>query len=205
MPSSSNKIALFVDGATLYATAKTLGFDIDYKRLLKEFQSRGTLLRAFYYIAVIQDGAPDKRASLQNNRRCSRSRQTADALAGWLHRQCRRAGCIAVRGPRATSAPVRRSGSARPRNRGDTAVDARASSVLVLPQTDHHHPLLKCLAREMNPMPLGKLLRRQRWAKVAIALPDDANHFGSQSRPIAAGAPLSAAPGTQRPRVSHAH
>ena len=55
MPSSSNKIALFIDGANLYATAKTLGFDIDYKRLLKEFQSRGTLLRAFYYTAIIQD------------------------------------------------------------------------------------------------------------------------------------------------------
>ena len=27
----SNKIALFIDGANLYATAKTLGFDIDYK------------------------------------------------------------------------------------------------------------------------------------------------------------------------------
>ena len=35
--------------------AKTLGFDIDYKRLLKEFQSRGTLLRAFYYTAIIED------------------------------------------------------------------------------------------------------------------------------------------------------
>jgi uncharacterized LabA/DUF88 family protein len=55
MPSSSSKIALFIDGANLYATSKTLGFDIDYKRLLKEFQSRGTLLRAFYYTAVIQD------------------------------------------------------------------------------------------------------------------------------------------------------
>jgi uncharacterized LabA/DUF88 family protein len=55
MPSSSNKIALFIDGANLYATAKTLGFDIDYKRLLNEIQSRGTLLRAFYYTAVIQD------------------------------------------------------------------------------------------------------------------------------------------------------
>src|ERR1700688_3630517 len=55
MPCSSNKIALFIDGANLYATSKTLGFDIDYKRLLKEFQSRGTLLRAFYYTAVIQD------------------------------------------------------------------------------------------------------------------------------------------------------
>ena len=55
MPSSSNKIALFIDGANLYATAKTLGFDIDYRRLLKEFQSRGTLLRAFYYTAIIED------------------------------------------------------------------------------------------------------------------------------------------------------
>src|SRR5258707_15063424 len=55
MPSSSNKIALLIDGANLYATAKTLGFDIDYKRLLKEFQGRGTLLRAFYYTAIIED------------------------------------------------------------------------------------------------------------------------------------------------------
>ena len=55
MSPPSNKIALFIDGANLYATAKTLGFDIDYKRLLKEFQSRGTLLRAFYYTAIIED------------------------------------------------------------------------------------------------------------------------------------------------------
>jgi uncharacterized LabA/DUF88 family protein len=51
----SNDIALFIDGANLYATAKALGFDIDYRRLLKEFQSRGELLRAFYYTAVIED------------------------------------------------------------------------------------------------------------------------------------------------------
>jgi uncharacterized LabA/DUF88 family protein len=49
------KVALFIDGANLYATAKSLGFDIDYKRLLREFQSRGYLLRAFYYTAVIED------------------------------------------------------------------------------------------------------------------------------------------------------
>ena len=55
MPSTSNKIALFIDGANLYATAKTLGFDIDYKRLLKEFQGRGNLVRAFYYTAIIED------------------------------------------------------------------------------------------------------------------------------------------------------
>jgi uncharacterized LabA/DUF88 family protein len=51
----SEKIALFIDGANLYATAKSLGFDIDYKRLLREFNSRGYLLRAFYYTAVIED------------------------------------------------------------------------------------------------------------------------------------------------------
>ena len=55
MSASSDKIALFIDGANLYATAKTLGFDIDYKRLLTEFQGRGTLVRAYYYTAVIED------------------------------------------------------------------------------------------------------------------------------------------------------
>src|ERR1700710_1486931 len=55
MSPASNKIAIFIDGANLYATARALGFDIDYKRLLKEFQSRGTLLRAFYYTAIIED------------------------------------------------------------------------------------------------------------------------------------------------------
>jgi uncharacterized LabA/DUF88 family protein len=49
------RIALFIDGANLYATTKTLGFDIDYKRLLKEFQGRGYLVRAFYYTALVED------------------------------------------------------------------------------------------------------------------------------------------------------
>src|SRR6266446_10839125 len=52
MSSAFSKIALFIDGPNLYATARTLGFDIDYKRMLGEFQSRGALLRAFYYTAV---------------------------------------------------------------------------------------------------------------------------------------------------------
>ena len=52
---TTDKIALFIDGANLYATTKGLGFDIDYKRLLKEFQSRGYLVRAFYYTALIED------------------------------------------------------------------------------------------------------------------------------------------------------
>jgi uncharacterized LabA/DUF88 family protein len=55
MEPKTEKMALFIDGANLYATAKSLGFDIDYKRLLSEFHSRGYLLRAFYYTAVTED------------------------------------------------------------------------------------------------------------------------------------------------------
>ena len=53
--SSTDRTALFIDGADFYHTARALGFDIDYKRLLKEFQCQGTLVRAFYYTAVIED------------------------------------------------------------------------------------------------------------------------------------------------------
>lgn len=49
------KIALFIDGANLYAASRTLGFDIDYRKLLKAFQKRGYLLRAYYYTALIED------------------------------------------------------------------------------------------------------------------------------------------------------
>jgi uncharacterized LabA/DUF88 family protein len=55
MTTSQSRIALFIDGANLYSTAKTIGFDIDYKRLLREFQTHGELLRAFYYTAVVED------------------------------------------------------------------------------------------------------------------------------------------------------
>jgi uncharacterized LabA/DUF88 family protein len=52
---TQEKIAVFIDGANLYATSKSLGFDIDYRKLLKEFQSRGLLVRAFYYTALVED------------------------------------------------------------------------------------------------------------------------------------------------------
>ena len=52
---AQQRSALFIDGANLYAATKALGFDIDYKRLLKEFQSRDNLIRAFYYTAMIED------------------------------------------------------------------------------------------------------------------------------------------------------
>ena len=48
------RLALFIDGAHLYAAAKALGFDIDYKLLRQEFLRRGKLLRAFYYTALLE-------------------------------------------------------------------------------------------------------------------------------------------------------
>ncbi len=49
------KVALFIDGSNLYATARALGFDIDYKRLQGLFASQCNMIRAFYYTALIED------------------------------------------------------------------------------------------------------------------------------------------------------
>jgi uncharacterized LabA/DUF88 family protein len=49
------RLALFIDGANLYATAKSLGFDIDYRRLLGYFRKRSRLIRAIYYTALMED------------------------------------------------------------------------------------------------------------------------------------------------------
>jgi uncharacterized LabA/DUF88 family protein len=51
----NERVALFIDGANLYATAKALGFDIDYKRLLTLFRQKAQLIRALYYTALIED------------------------------------------------------------------------------------------------------------------------------------------------------
>ncbi|GAB5470789.1 MAG: NYN domain-containing protein [Rhodospirillales bacterium] len=52
---TTERIALFIDGANLYSTAKTLGFDIDYKRLSESFSEQARLIRAFYYTALLED------------------------------------------------------------------------------------------------------------------------------------------------------
>jgi uncharacterized LabA/DUF88 family protein len=49
------KIALFIDGSNLYAAAKALAFDIDYKRLLELFAGKSRLIRAYYYTALMED------------------------------------------------------------------------------------------------------------------------------------------------------
>ena len=52
---SQERIALFIDGSNLFAAAKSLNFDIDYKRLLKFFAKQGNLIRAFYFTALLED------------------------------------------------------------------------------------------------------------------------------------------------------
>jgi len=55
MGTRRGKIALFIDGAKLHSATRALGFEIDFKRLLEIFESRGTLLRAFYYTTIMED------------------------------------------------------------------------------------------------------------------------------------------------------
>ena len=48
------RIAVFIDGANLYAASRTLGFDVDYKNLLAHFRQRSYLVRAYYYTALLE-------------------------------------------------------------------------------------------------------------------------------------------------------
>ena len=50
-----DRSAIFIDGANLYGAARSLGFEIDYKKLLRWGASKGRLIRAFYYTALIED------------------------------------------------------------------------------------------------------------------------------------------------------
>ena len=49
------RTALFIDGANLYAAARSLSFNIDYKKMLDVFRKEGRLIRALYYTALAED------------------------------------------------------------------------------------------------------------------------------------------------------
>jgi len=53
--SNQERVAVFIDGANLYAATRTLEFDIDYRKMLAEMKSWGRLLRVFYYTAIVED------------------------------------------------------------------------------------------------------------------------------------------------------
>ncbi len=50
----NEKVVLFIDGPNLHGTAKALGFDVDYKRLLGLFRKQCHLVRAIYYTTLIE-------------------------------------------------------------------------------------------------------------------------------------------------------
>ena len=52
---ANERTALFIDGANLYSAARSLGFDIDYRRLREHFASQVRVIRALYYTALIED------------------------------------------------------------------------------------------------------------------------------------------------------
>lgn len=47
--------ALFIDGSNLYSAAKNLGFDIDYRKLRRFFETGSWFVRAYYYTAIAED------------------------------------------------------------------------------------------------------------------------------------------------------
>jgi uncharacterized LabA/DUF88 family protein len=51
----AERVGLFIDGSNLYASARTLGFDIDYKRLHQYFSNQTNLVRAYYYTALLDE------------------------------------------------------------------------------------------------------------------------------------------------------
>lgn len=54
------RFAIFIDGSNLYHTIRDLGLHVDYRRLLEYFSSKGWLVRAFYYTALLEgDMTPD--------------------------------------------------------------------------------------------------------------------------------------------------
>ncbi|MFT8542797.1 NYN domain-containing protein, partial [Acetobacter sp.] len=56
------KTCLFIDGSSLYSTSRSLGFDVDYKKLLEFFAAKTHIIRAYYYAAILdtEDYSPLK-------------------------------------------------------------------------------------------------------------------------------------------------
>ena len=49
----AERVALFIDGANLYAASRNLGFDVDYRNLLEFFRGKSHVIRAYYYAALL--------------------------------------------------------------------------------------------------------------------------------------------------------
>lgn len=109
----NERIALFIDGANLYASAKALGFDIDFKRLLARFQAKGNLLRAYYYTAIADD----------------QEHMSIRPLVDWL----------AYNGYQVVTKPAKEfvDGSGRRRLKGNMDIELAMDAIEIAEKTDH--------------------------------------------------------------------
>ena len=60
------KVAIFIDGANLHSTIKELNIEIDYKKLINFFSSNYTLIRTYYYTALLENNKNQKIKPLLN-------------------------------------------------------------------------------------------------------------------------------------------
>src|ERR1700712_2527114 len=50
----NERAALFIDGVNLYSASRGLGFDLDYRNLLKYFRKQTNVVQAYYYSALLE-------------------------------------------------------------------------------------------------------------------------------------------------------
>lgn len=128
-----DRLAIFIDGANLYATAKALGFDIDYKLLRQEFDRRGKLMRAYYYTALLE----------------GEEYSPIRPLVDWLH----------YNGFRVVSKPAREytDASGRRKIKGNMDIELAVDALELAPRLDHvvifsgdgdFRPLVESLQRQ---------------------------------------------------------
>jgi uncharacterized LabA/DUF88 family protein len=52
---SDERVAVFIDGVNIYSTAKAIGFELDYKKMIEYFEDECIFTRANYYTAMSDD------------------------------------------------------------------------------------------------------------------------------------------------------
>ena len=50
----NERVALFIDGPSLYHASKSCGFEVDYSALLRIVTNQANLVRAYYYTTIIE-------------------------------------------------------------------------------------------------------------------------------------------------------
>lgn len=52
----NERFAVFIDGQNLYQVSRSIGFEVDYRKLREFMMKNGQLLRVYYYAAMLEQG-----------------------------------------------------------------------------------------------------------------------------------------------------